>query len=95
MCLYLYTCTVSSFHTSEQIQSDWEGTQERERILEGLRTISKPGVMEEAHMFIEPVDLEEVHDYCDAVAYPISLSIITERLENRFYRCACMAVLGS
>ena len=41
-------------------------------------------------MFIDPVDLEVVREYCFAVPYPISLSIITERLKNRFYRCACM-----
>ena len=83
---------ISSFLISEQIQSEWEGTQEMERILEGLKAISKPGVMEEAHMFIDPVDLEKVSDYCVAVAYPISLSIIIERLENRFYRYACRPI---
>ncbi len=56
---------------------------ENERILCGLDTVLE---MAEAKMFVQPVDLEEVGDYCLDVAFPTDLSTIRERMENRFYR---------
>ncbi len=71
---------------SEGWREEGEGEgwrEERERILHGLDAVSE---MAEARMFVQPVDLEEVGDYCLAVAFPSDLSTITERLKNGFYR---------
>jgi bromodomain and WD repeat domain-containing protein 1/3 len=62
----------------------WGGKNEHKRILNGFRKIME--VMEEAEMFINPVDLEEEVVYCTVVPFPTDLSTITERLANGFYR---------
>ena len=54
-----------------------------ERVLLGLE---KVGQLDEAAMFVEPVDLEEIPDYCTVVPFPTDLSTIKTRLRNRFYR---------
>ena len=63
--------------------SDWGGEGEVERVLLGLE---KVGQLDEAAMFVEPVDLEEIPDYCTVVPFPTDLSTIKTRLRNRFYR---------
>ena len=72
--------------TAEDPTDTWGGPeeQERERILKGLDVVEG---LDEAAMFVEPVDLEEVLDYCVAVPFPTDLSTIRERLRNGFYRC--------
>jgi len=42
--------------------------------------------MDEFQIFKYPVDFEAYPDYCKAVAYPICLDSIQERLANGFYR---------
>lgn len=72
--------------TAEDPTEAWGGPEERERerILNGLDVVEG---LDEAAMFVEPVDLEEVLDYCVAVPFPTDLSTIRERLRNGFYRC--------
>ena len=65
---------------------DEEG--EGERILRGLEVVAG---LEEAAMFLEPVDLEEISDYCTRVPFPTDLSTIRTRLQNRFYRYVCLS----
>ena len=60
---------------------------EGERILRGLEVVAG---LEEAAMFLEPVDLEEISDYCTRVPFPTDLSTIRTRLQNRFYRYVCL-----
>ena len=63
---------------------DWlEEEGEGERILRGLDVISR---LDEAAMFLEPVDLDEISDYCTRVPFPTDLSTIRARLQNKFYR---------
>lgn len=71
--------------TAEDPTEAWGGPEERERerILNGLDVVEG---LDEAAMFVEPVDLEEVLDYCVAVPFPTDLSTIRERLRNGFYR---------
>ena len=42
--------------------------------------------LEEADMFLDPVDLDEEPTYCTVVPFPTSVSTIAERLRNGFYR---------
>ena len=53
------------------------------RILRGLEVVAG---LDEAAMFLEPVDLEEVVDYYTRVPFPTDLSTIRTRLQNKFYR---------
>jgi hypothetical protein len=53
------------------------------RILRGLEVVAG---LDEAAMFMEPVDLEEICDYCTRVPFPTDISTIRTRLQNRFYR---------
>ena len=64
------------------LEEDGEG----ERILRGLEVVAG---LDEAAMFLEPVDLEEIADYCSRVPFPTDLSTIRTRLQNRFYRYDC------
>ncbi len=61
----------------------WDGEGERARILQGLEKVRN---MDEAHMFLEPVDLEVVPDYCRVVPFPTDLKTISCKLENNLYR---------
>ena len=61
----------------------WGGEGEQGRILEGFQRVRE---LDESHMFIDPVDLEQVPEYCMSVAFPTDLSTITERLRNKLYR---------
>ena len=54
-----------------------------ERILKGLDTLCE---MQEAAMFVNPVDFEEEPMYCVAVPFPTDLTTIKTRLRNGFYR---------
>ena len=64
-------------------QEGWGEEGEEERILRGLEVVS---TLDEAAMFLEPVDLEEIPDYCTLVPFPTDLATIKTRLQNRFYR---------
>ncbi len=68
---------------TSQLEQEWGGEGEQERILNGLRIVLE---LDEAYMFQEPVSLEAVPNYCTIVAYPTDLGTITEKLSNRFYR---------
>ena len=70
--------------TMEDPMIAWEGEDEQKRILEGLEKIMEN--LEEAEMFLNPVDLEEEVVYCTVVPFPMDLSTIAERLRNGFYR---------
>ena len=61
----------------------WGDENEPDRILRGLDLIDD---MDEAYMFMEPVDLELVPNYCAYVAFPTDVGTIKERLRNGFYR---------
>ena len=61
----------------------WGGKGEKQRIQQGLSVVME---MDEASMFVEPVDLEELPTYCLAVPFPTDLSTIGERLGHGFYR---------
>lgn len=67
----------------EAVAESWGGEEEPARILRGLEMVCE---LDEAYMFIDPVDLEQVPSYCACVAFPTDLSTITERLRNRLYR---------
>ncbi|XP_026813207.1 bromodomain and WD repeat-containing protein 1 [Rhopalosiphum maidis] len=54
-----------------------------DRILRGLHDLMG---MSLAEPFLAPVDIQEYPSYAYIVEYPIDLSIIKARLENRFYR---------
>ena len=72
-------------------QGGWWGEDgEGERILHGLDVISR---LDEAAMFLEAVDLDEVPDYCVHVPFPTDLSTIRTRLQNKFYRLAKPTIL--
>ena len=62
---------------------EWGGAGEVERILKGLDTLCE---MQEAAMFVNPVDFEEEPMYCVAVPFPTDLTTIKTRLRNGFYR---------
>lgn len=64
----------------------WGGPGEKERIQSGLLLVMEE--MEEAEMFIEPVDLEEEPTYCTVVPLPTCLTTIVEKMKNGFYRSA-------
>ena len=68
---------------AEAIPEAWGGEEEPARILRGLELVRK---MDEAFMFCQPVDLEQVPSYCTLVPFPTDLSTITERLRNGLYR---------
>lgn len=67
-------------------EESWGGEGEPTRILHGLELACE---LDEAFMFREPVDLEQVPIYCTCVAFPTDLSTIMERLRNGLYRCVC------
>ena len=56
---------------------------ECERIIKGLEQVMELSVAEN---FSAPVDLNAYPDYAMVIEYPIDLSTIKARLENRFYR---------
>lgn len=62
---------------------EWGRDQECERLIKGLEKIMQQAW---AESFNAPVDLNEYPDYGRLIAYPIDLSTIKTRLENRFYR---------
>ena len=72
----------------EDLLSAWDSEGERERILQGLDAIleKEEDELEEADMFLDPVDLDEEPTYCTVVPFPTSVSTIAERLRNGFYR---------
>ena len=72
----------------EELLSAWDSEGERERILQGLDAIleKEEDELEEADMFLDPVDLDEEPTYCTVVPFPTSVSTIAERMRNRFYR---------
>lgn len=57
--------------------------QECERLIRGFEQVMELSVAEN---FIAPVDLNAYPDYAMSIEYPIDLSTIKTRLENRFYR---------
>ena len=65
------------------LEQEWGGAEEQERILRGLDTMLE---LDEAHMFREPVNLEDVPVYCTVVTFPTDLGTIKERLSNSQYR---------
>lgn len=62
-------------------EETWGGEDEPARILRGLELVCE---IDEAHMFRDPVDLEQVPSYCASVAFPTDLSTIKERLQMGF-----------
>lgn len=56
---------------------------ECERLIAGLQQIMSLSV---AEPFLAPVDLNDFPTYAIMIEYPIDLSLIRERLDNRFYR---------
>lgn len=56
---------------------------ECERLIRGLEKIMQTSW---AEYFTVPVDLNEYPDYANLIAYPIDLTTIKSRLENKFYR---------
>ena len=76
----------SSAVSSDDVLSEWDKG-EKERILRGLEAIlAEEDEFDEAELFLEPVDLKKVLDYCEAVPFPTSISTIAEKLRNGFYR---------
>lgn len=69
--------------TQRETSGGWWEDGEEERILGGLERVSQ---LDEAAMFLEPVDLEQFPDYCARVPFPTDLATIRTRLQNRFYR---------
>lgn len=65
------------------MEEAWEGKEEPDRILRGLELACE---WDEAYMFRQPVDLEQVPNYCTFVAFPTDLSTIITRLQNGLYR---------
>ena len=61
----------------------WGGEGELARILHGLELADG---MNEAFMFLEPVNLKQVPAYCTYVAFPTDLQTIKEKLQNGLYR---------
>ena len=57
---------------------------ECDRLVQGLDKILELSVAEH---FSVPVDINSFPLYAFIIAYPIDLSLIKARLENRFYRC--------
>lgn len=55
-----------------------------ERLVQGFHRIMELSI---AEPFAVPVDLNAYPLYASVVAYPIDLTTIRTRLENRFYRC--------
>ena len=67
-------------------EGDWPECgldEECDRIAHGLEEIMQLSV---AESFLAPVDLNAYPDYAIVIDYPIDLSTIKARLENRFYR---------
>ena len=56
---------------------------ECDRIVHGLAGIMELSM---AEWFNVPVDLNAFPEYAFVIAYPIDLTTVKERLENRFYR---------
>lgn len=67
----------------QAVTEAWGGEEEPARILHGLEMVCE---LDEAYMFIHPVNLEQIPSYCACVAFPTDLSTITERLRNKLYR---------
>ena len=69
----------------EDLLSAWDSEGERERILQGLDAIleKEEDELEEADMFLDPVDLDEEPTYCTVVPFPTSVSTIAERLRYK------------
>ena len=67
----------------EAAEEMWGGKDEPARILRGLELAYE---WDEAFMFRQPVDLEQVPSYCTMVAFPTDLATITLRLRNGLYR---------
>ena len=70
--------------TPEEVISAWSGEGEQARIIRGLEIIMEE--LEEAEMYVNPVDLEEEAVYCTVAPFPTDLTTITQRLKNNFYR---------
>ena len=90
LCLFLLPLlsVAATILACEDAQQAWDGEREKERILQGLDAIleKEEDELEEADMFLDPVDLEEEPTYCTVVPFPTSVSTIAERLRNGFYR---------
>lgn len=56
---------------------------ECDRIVKGMEILMEHSI---AEMFLTPVDLNSFPSYAITIEYPIDLSTIKSRLENRFYR---------
>ncbi|KAJ8314732.1 hypothetical protein KUTeg_006882 [Tegillarca granosa] len=56
---------------------------ECDRIVKGMEILMEHSI---AEMFLTPVDLNSFPSYAIVIEYPIDLSTIKSRLENRFYR---------
>ncbi len=56
---------------------------ECERLTRGFEQVMELSVAEH---FVAPVDLNAYPDYAMTIEYPVDLSTIKTRLENRFYR---------
>lgn len=70
------------------IGSEWPSIgrdEECDRIVQGFEKIMELAV---AEPFIVPVDMNAYPVYYIIVEYPVDLSMIKARLENRFYRYA-------
>lgn len=65
------------------VKEAWGGEEELARILHGLELVKE---MDEAYMFLQPVDLEQISDYCKVVPFPTDLKTIRVKLENGLYR---------
>ena len=70
--------------TFEDEVTAWGAEGEKERIAQGLEVVMEK--MEEAEMFITPVDIDEEYLYCSVVPFPTDLSTILEKMRNGFYR---------
>ena len=86
--LYFSLESSSSLVSSEDLLSAWDKEGEKERILRGLDAIleKEEDELEEADMFLDPVDLDEEPTYCTVVPFPTSVFTIAERMRNGFYR---------
>ena len=86
VCLFVSGASRISVLLSQQDEGaaeSWGGGEEPGRILRGLELACE---LDEAYMFRDPVDLEQVPSYCTLVPFPTDLSTITQRLRNKLYR---------
>jgi hypothetical protein len=65
---------------------------ECERIQQGIEQIMQLSVAEN---FLVPVDLNQFPEYARFITYPIDLTTIKSRLENRFYRLGNLFYSGA